>query len=529
MIYRVSQLKLPIEHKENDLYSAAAKACKVGAADIIMLKIVKQSIDARDKSKLLYVYTVDLEIKKKLNLSNHSKVELVNEKKYRFPEAGDIKLNKAPVVCGLGPAGMFCALFLARSGFKPIVFERGQSVDERVETVNEFWKNGNLNIASNVQFGEGGAGTFSDGKLNTLVKDKFGRNKLVLETLVEHGAKEEIIYVNKPHIGTDELCNIVRNIRNEILDLGGQIYFDSQIVDVIIKDKAVRSIIVKNNNQERNIETDILVLACGHSARDTFYMLKDRQVSMEPKSFAVGFRVMHPQAMINEAQYGKAYMNKLPAAPYKVTAKTRNGRGVYSFCMCPGGYVVNASSEEGMLAVNGMSYSGRDSSNANSAIIVTVSPDDYGDMGVLSGVEFQRSLEKKAFELCKGKVPIQLFGDFKNNIASKQLGDFKPCIKGGYELTNLRSILPEEMNLSLIEGMEQFGKTIKGFDRYDSILAGVESRTSSPVRIIRNENGQSNIQGLYPCGEGAGYAGGITSAAMDGVKIAEYIVSSYHV
>lgn len=523
-MYRISQVKLPIEHSENDLYTAVAKTIKMDTADILMIKIIKQSIDARDKTKLLYVYTLDFETKRKINLKKNNKVTLVEDTKYNFTVKGTTKLNKRPIIVGFGPAGMFCGLFLARAGYKPIILERGQAVDERIESVNHFWETGELNTESNVQFGEGGAGTFSDGKLNTMVKDKFGRNKLVLECLVEHGAKDEILYVNKPHIGTDELCGIVKSIRKEIISLGGDVRFNTKLTDLIIRDKKIVGLKVNDNEI---IESDVIVLACGHSARDTFYMLRDTGINIEAKAFAVGLRVMHPQSMINESQYGAIYKDKLPAAPYKLTSKTKNGRGVYSFCMCPGGYVVNASSEEGMLAVNGMSYSGRDSENANSAIIVTVQPEDFGGDDVLAGVEFQRRLERKAYEEGCGSIPIQIYADYKDNKKSTSFGKFEPYVKGKFNFGNIRKILPENINEAFIEGMESFGKIIDGFSRPDTILAGVESRTSSPVRIIRDETGEGNVAGLYPCGEGAGYAGGITSAAMDGIKIAEKIADKY--
>jgi len=401
-----------------------------------------------------------------------------------------------------------------------------------------------------VQFGEGGAGTFSDGKLNTLVKDKDGRNRAVLETFVKFGAKESICYDAKPHIGTDVLMNIVKSMREEIIRLGGEVRFESCVTDICAEANQVTAVVV---NHTEKIDCNQLVLAIGHSARDTFQMLYEKQVPMEAKSFAVGLRVEHPQKMINVSQYGKENPGRLGAAPYKLTAKASNGRGVYSFCMCPGGYVVNASSEEGYTAVNGMSYSGRDGQNANSAIIVSVTPKDFGSDHPLAGIAFQRKLERNAYELGQGKIPAQRYGDFKQIVengkenpvlektgASEDLigrevtlneknssADISPQTKGQYVWTDVTKILPKECNEAFVEGMESFSHQIKGFNCPDACLLGVESRTSSPVRIHRDETWQSAIRGLYPCGEGAGYAGGITSAAMDGLRIAEAIASEY--
>lgn len=405
-----------------------------------------------------------------------------------------------------------------------MILERGEEADKRQKTVENFWKNGVLDPDSNVQFGEGGAGTFSDGKLNTLVKDPYGRNHEVLKRFVEAGAPNEILYQQKPHLGTDVLIGIVQKMRQDIEDMGGHFRFRSKVTDLHFTNGSLTEIEI--NGQEK-IPAQVCVLAVGHSARDTFEMLHRRGVFMEPKSFAVGLRIEHPQSMINEDLYGEAENELLGAASYKVTHKCANGRGVYSFCMCPGGYVVNASSEPGKLAINGMSYQARDSRNANSAMIVTVSPEDFPEEGPLGGVSFQRELERKAWELGEGKIPVQLFGDFCKNQPSVSLEEITPCMKGEYTLANVRSILPETVGNSIEEGVHSFGKRISGFDRNDALLSGVESRTSSPVRIVRDSDLLSNIEGIYPCGEGAGYAGGITSAAMDGIKIAEAISKKY--
>ena len=416
-------------------------------------------------------------------------------------------------------------------GYRPILLERGASVDERIQDVENFWNGGELKKNSNVQFGEGGAGTFSDGKLNTLVNDRFGRNQEVLRIFVEHGAPEHILYESKPHIGTDVLAVVVKNIRNSIISMGGEVRFHSLVSDILYHDNSKQlyalEVIDLLTNKKYVLNTSNAILAIGHSARDTFETLLKRNFQMEAKSFAVGVRMEHPQSMINESQYGIGALKDLPAAPYKLAVNLENGRGVYTFCMCPGGYVVNASSEEGRLAVNGMSYSGRDGMNANTAVIVTVTPEDFGSSNVLAGLEFQRKLEENAYREGNGVIPVQLFKDFQLNQASKGPGEIIPQLKGAYHWGNVRNIFPDTISAALEEGILLFDNKIKGYAREDAVLSGVESRTSSPVRILRDENLQSNIHGIYPCGEGAGYAGGITSAAMDGLKVAEYISHTY--
>ncbi len=397
-------------------------------------------------------------------------------------------------------------------------------MEKRGEKVKKFWETGLLDPNSNVQFGEGGAGTFSDGKLNTLVKDPKKRNQRVLETLVQFGADEEILYENKPHIGTDVLSGVVKNMREEIIRLGGEVLFGSQVTDISVESGKIAGVCVNENEW---INTKNVVLAIGHSARDTFQMLWEKQVPMEAKPFAVGIRIQHKQSVINTSQYGKSNVEQLGAASYKLTNQTSSGRGVYSFCMCPGGYVVNASSEEGMLAVNGMSYHDRSGNNANSAIIVTISPDEFSQKSPLAGVEFQRELEKKAFASAHGSIPIQRYGDYKVDRMTHELGSVLPEVKGAWAYGDIRKLFSEELNEAIIESMEVFGRKIKGFSDGDALLCGVESRTSSPIKIWREEDFQSPIKGLYPCGEGAGYAGGITSAAMDGIKVAEAIALTF--
>lgn len=526
---RINQIKLPIGHKEHQLIEKAAKLLKIKENQIKKFRIVKKSIDARKKPELFIVYSIDVLVDNETSVIkrvNDKNIMLIKEKKYEMLPTGEVALKKRPVIIGAGPAGLFCAYLLALKGYKPLLFERGKCVEDRQRDVEEFWKTGILNTNSNVQFGEGGAGTFSDGKLNTVVKDPIGRNQFVLESFVKFGAQEEILYDSKPHIGTDILTKVIRNMREEIKALGGEIYFNSCVTDLRLDSNKVTAVLI---NDTEWYETNVCVLALGHSARDTFQMLCDKKLTMSPKAFAIGFRVEHPQREMNLIQYGEQYADKLPAAPYKVTANLSNGRGVYSFCMCPGGYVVNAASEEGRLAVNGMSYSDRGSTSANSAIIVSVTPEDFGAEDALAGVRFQQQLEEKTYELCGGKIPQQLFGDYCENKVSEHYGTYESMHKGEASFANLRGLLSKELEESFIEGMHVFSKAIPGFDRADAIMSAIESRTSSPVRITRDEAFEANVAGIYPCGEGAGYAGGIMSAAMDGLKVAEAIMKKYSI
>ncbi|WP_296117066.1 NAD(P)/FAD-dependent oxidoreductase [uncultured Eubacterium sp.] len=523
---QVSQISVPLAHTKEEIFQKACALAQIPTKKVISMQIMKQSVDARKKATLNYTYTVRLVVDAQQKIrKNHAHVQEIQPVTYQIPKKKDTAAEeKQPIaIVGAGPAGLFAAYLLAQCGYCPNIYERGKEVSARQQDVEAFWSDGSLNLESNVQFGEGGAGTFSDGKLNTLVKDKFGRSRYVLETFVKFGAPEDILYVAKPHVGTDVLRTVVERMRQEIIGLGGTFHFSTKVTDLHIKDGKISEI--ELNHKEWKVVSGV-VLAIGHSARDTFQMLYERQIPMAAKSFAVGMRVEHPQQMINESQYGTgADMTLLPTAAYKVTHQASNGRGVYSFCMCPGGYVVNASSEENCLAVNGMSYRKRDSHNANSAIIISVTPADFPDKEhPLSGVAFQRMLEEKTWKLAEGKVPQQLYGDFKQNRASTGYGSFDSCVKGLHGFANLRSLFPEAVNEAFCEGMEAFGRKIRGFNREDCILSGVESRTSSPVRIHRDESFQSEIRGLYPCGEGAGYAGGIMSAAMDGLKVAEAIV-----
>lgn len=535
---RVTQMKMPLGHTEGELKRKLAKTLRISEHHIKEYQIRKRSIDARKKSEVSWVYTLDVtvaeegKIPKKVYGNN---IMSTNEAEYHFPPRGSAALRHPPVVVGSGPSGLFCAYALARMGYAPVVIERGKEISARKQDVELFWKEGRLNPESNVQFGEGGAGTFSDGKLNTLVKDVAGRSRMVLETFIQYGAPKNIAYDSKPHIGTDILTDVIQNMRKAIIEMGGVFFFETCLVGFEWENDHIAAVRLRRTGRNHGdakeflIQTEVAVLAIGHSARDTFQMLQGQGFAMEAKAFAVGLRVEHPQAFINEHQYGPQAMKMLPAAPYKLTARLTNGRGAYSFCMCPGGYVVNASSEPGRLAVNGMSYSGRKGDNANSAIIITVSPEDFGGGEPLSGVEFQRRLEEKAFKLGEGRIPQQLFGDFERGRVSLSYGSYGSCTKGSTSLAPLHELFTDEMRASFVEGMHRFGGIIQTFDRYDCILSGVESRTSSPVKIPRDEAFLSNKPGVYPCGEGAGYAGGIMSAAMDGLKVAEAIIRRFYI
>ena len=522
---RLRQVKVSLDNRDN-LLKKVANILHINEFDIKEYKIVKESIDARNKGNILLTYEMDIltDNEDKLLRKYGSKdIFLTPNEEFNFEVTGTNKLNNRPIIVGSGPAGLFCAYLLSEHGYNPLIIERGECVEDRVKSIETFWNTGKLNINSNVQFGEGGAGTFSDGKLNTLVKDKDFIGKKVFEIFVENGAPKDIMYLNKPHIGTDLLRKVIINIRNKIISMGGEFRYNACLTDIEIVDNKVKSIEI--NNSEK-IECDNLILAIGHSARDTFKMLYEKGIYMESKPFAVGLRIEHPQKMINKSQYGLEYHPYLGQASYKLTYKASNGRGVYSFCMCPGGYVVNASSEEGHLVVNGMSNHDRGSENANSAIVVTVSSKDFGT-DPMDGVEYQRNLERLAYQLGNGKIPLQLYKDFCDNRKSNSLGEVKAITKGEYTFTNLNEILPEYISNSIKEAIPFFDRKINGFARSDALLLGIESRTSSPVKIIRDDNCMSSVIGIYPIGEGAGYAGGITTSAIDGVKMAIKFAKKY--
>jgi len=535
---RISSIRMQPGCSLNDLKNKAAGYAGITSADISSLRILRKSIEARKSQPLSLVYSVLVTVrdekpvqkflltKKGCSAAARHGIQFVEkEEKYCFPDVQGPSASR-PLIIGSGPAGLLCAYELSLHGFTPVIIERGLPVEDRIRSVENYWNGGKLDTESNVQFGEGGAGTFSDGKLNSGISDKACRTREVMELFISCGAPECIAYDALPHIGSDILYKMIPAVRKKITELGGEYRFSCRLDDIIIENGFIKGAILSDGTV---FYTDTIVFAGGHSARDTVKMLHRHGVLMSAKNSAVGVRCEHDQEMINLNQWGSGYPKVLGAAPYKLTCRTGSGRSVYSFCMCPGGHVVDASSCEGGIAVNGMSYSDRNSGRANSAIVVSVTPEDYkkaaecGTPEELCGMDFQTELEKKAFEAGKGCIPVQYYSDFCSNVISDIQAEAAGSHKGRTKAGNIRDVLPEEISASLIEGMKEFAKKIRGFDRDDTLLYAVESRTSSPVRIIRDASFQSNIRGLYPCGEGAGYAGGIMSAAVDGIKTAEAV------
>ena len=507
------------------LKKLAAKKLQINSSEIEKIKIVKESIDARRKSKIDLVYSVTIETEKSKTFATDSDIRVLDEDVNEDPNSGEKPINNRPVVVGSGPAGLFAGLFLAQNGYKPLIIERGRCVEERTKIVEEYWKSGKLDVETNVQFGEGGAGTFSDGKLTTRINDY--RCEKVLEELHKAGAPEEILYKSKPHIGTDILRNVVKNLRRKIISLGGEFRFQAKLTSIKLNQGKMVGVVINNNEV---IPTDVMVLAIGHSARDTFTSLLSDGLDFVQKPFSIGVRIEHPQEMINISQYGKfAGHPKLGAADYQLFCKL-GGRTVYSFCMCPGGTVVASASEKNSIVTNGMSEFSRDKQNANSALVVSVEPNDFGTKHPLAGIEFQRTFEHLAYEIAgnNGSAPVQRLEDFVLGINSLKLGNTKSSYTGSTSICDLNQCLPSFVTNPMKESIGYFDNKLKGFGMKDAVLTGVETRTSSPIRIPRNDSLESPcIDGLFPAGEGAGYAGGIVSAAVDGIKVAEQVMKKY--
>lgn len=524
---RISDIALPFDHKQTALIEKILSILKISENELTAYRIVRKSIDARRRNQILTVYTLDVRVGGEgeilTRFSNNRKVSAAPCSDYVMPNSMRTS-GLRPVIVGTGPCGLFAGLILAQAGLKPILIDRGKDVESRVRDVNRFWKNALLDTESNAQFGEGGAGTFSDGKLTTQIKDKSNRINKVLLELIAAGAPEEILYQARPHVGTDNLIGIVRNIRRTIVSLGGQVRFETKLTDIKIADGKVTGVVV---NGEEVIDTDATVLALGHSARDTFEMLFGRGVEIKAKPFSIGVRIEHPQSVVDTAQYGKyAGCERLGAADYKLVAHCANGKSAYTFCMCPGGEVIACASEQGGVVVNGMSRFKRDGVNANSALLVGVGPADFGSDDPMAAIEFQRRWEKRSFEIAGGdySAPVQLVGDFINGVESGSLGQVQPTYKPAVALCDLSGCLPQFVIETLRAAIPEMDKKLRGFAMNDAVMTAVESRSSCPVRIVRGDDFQSvSVNGLYPAGEGAGYAGGIMSAAVDGIKIAEAV------
>ncbi len=532
---RLTNLILPLDHPEADLRAAILDRLQIPAADLSGFTIFRRGYDARRRSRITLVYTIDAEVKNEeavlARLQGIPNVTPAPDTSYKFVAQAPQHMASRPVVIGFGPCGIFAALILAQMGFRPIILERGKVVRERTKDTWGLWRKRELNPESNVQFGEGGAGTFSDGKLHSGIKDPRHYGRKVLTEFVKAHAPEEILYVSKPHIGTFRLVKMVEAMRETIESLGGEFRFQAKVIDLEIDNGQMRGVVLEGGER---IATDHVVLAVGHSARDTFQMLYDRGVYVEAKPFSIGFRIEHPQSLIDRARFGKfAGHPLLGAADYKLVHHARNGRAVYSFCMCPGGTVVAATSEPGRVVTNGMSQYSRNERNANSGFVVGIDPPDFGGQSdgghPLAGIEFQRQLESRAFDMGGGNydAPGQLVGDFLAGRPSKEFGSVLPSYKPGVHLTDLAPSLPAYAIEAMREAIPAFERQIRGYAMADAVLTGVETRTSSPVRIKRLDNFQSvNVKGLFPAGEGAGYAGGILSAGVDGIKVAEAVALS---
>ncbi|HEY5584642.1 MAG TPA: hypothetical protein VIK78_09145 [Ruminiclostridium sp.] len=520
----ISNIILGLDAGQKELEQQVAQKLKIKIENIKKIKIVKQSIDARKKPGILFVYSISCEINDSISMTSSTDIRILDEKEDEILVPGDKQIFGRPLIIGAGPAGIFCGLILAQNGYKPLIIDRGDSIEERTKKVERFWNSGKLDTDTNVQFGEGGAGTFSDGKLTTRINDP--RCDRVLQEFYNFGAPDEIKYMAKPHIGTDILKNVVANIRKEIERLGGTVLFNTKAVDLNMRAGKVCGVLTDAHS---DIDANVVVMAIGHSARDTFEMLYNKGVPFEQKPFSIGVRIEHPQSMINTAQYGAASGHSaLGAADYQLFCK-QNGRTTYSFCMCPGGIVVASASEQNSIVTNGMSEYKRDRENANSALVVSVGPSDFGTAHPLGGIEFQRKWERLAYKVGgnNNSAPIQRLEDFIGNRVGN-VGSVKPSYTGGTRCADINECLPQYVTDNIKQSIAYFDRRVHGFGMKDALLTGVETRTSSPVRMPRNEALECiNISGLYPAGEGAGYAGGIVSAAVDGIKIAQQIIKTF--